>query len=101
MSILRENTSENEYQSADKEWAMSMMKKWQEEDKRSESRTRSVRMSDDVDVFEADGQINITTLKDYDCENERPHVREKPGKVTKVNNVAVEPKYKLDECNTQ
>ena len=102
ISVLRENTSENEYRAADREWALTMMKKWEEEDKKkNQSRVRSVRMSDDVDVFDADGQINTTALRDN--ENERRLVRDKPsaGKVTVCTRHASEPKYKVDECNTQ
>ncbi|CAG2227702.1 unnamed protein product [Mytilus edulis] len=102
VSVLREKTtSENEYRGADREWALNLLKKVEEDKKKDQIRSRSVRMSDDVDVFDADGHMNTTSLKDD--ENYKDLVRDKPshGKVTVCTKKASEPKYKVDDCNTQ
>ncbi|XP_071147804.1 protein Spindly-like [Mytilus edulis] len=102
VSVLREKTtSENEYRGADREWALNLLKKVEEDKKKDQIRSRSVRMSDDVDVFDADGHMNTTSLKDD--ENYKRLVRDKPshGKVTVCTKKASEPKYKVDDCNTQ
>ncbi|CAC5359073.1 unnamed protein product [Mytilus coruscus] len=101
VSVLRERTSDNEYKGADREWALNLLKRVEEDKKKDQIRSRSVRMSDDVDVFDADGQMNTTSLKDD--ENYRKLIRDKPsqGKVTVCTRKASEPKYKVDDCNTQ
>ena len=102
VSVLREDTSENKHRGADRQWALNMMKKWEEEDKvNKETKTKAVSISDDVDVIEADGQSNTTALRDD--ENDRKLVREKhsQGRVKICTKYASEPKYKVDDCNTQ
>ena len=102
VSVLREDNSENKHRGADRQWALNMMKKWEEEDKvNKETKTKAVSISDDVDVIEADGQSNTTALRDD--ENDRKLVREKhsQGRVKICTKYASEPKYKVDDCNTQ
>ena len=102
VSVLRVDNSENKHRGADRQWALNMMKKWEEEDKvNKETKTKAVSISDDVDVIEADGQSNTTALRDD--ENDRKLVREKhsQGRVKICTKYASEPKYKVDDCNTQ
>ena len=101
-SVLRVNTSENKNRGADRQWALNMMKKWEEEEKvNKETKTKAITISDDVDVIEADGQSNTTALRDD--ENDRKLVREKhsQGRVKICTNYASEPKYKVNDCSPQ